>query len=463
MKTSFLAASLGLLMTGCASLGPSAPAAIAQSERAPAVWRHPVDAQAPVPRAAGPWWDTLPSAELAFLIQRALDTSPSLASVQAKVQLARASRGQVLAGGGPSVTSNTQTTRSQAGTGGVLASQGVTRLDVTWELDLFGAVQRGQEGADARLEATEQQLTAARVSLSTEVATAYLAHLACKSAQALNLQDLASRKATLATTRVSVEVGSTAPYLLTRTMASVEDAQAQRATLATQCEQSEHLLSRLTGIHLDNLQAHLAGASPEQFLSTTLDVWAVGLPSEVLAARPDVQAAHRLVAAATADVGLARADQLPRLSLSGGLAYTTQGSGAQASFGSWSFGPVLSVPVFDAGRKAAATEGARARLADAQAGYDAAIAGAVQEVNDGLSRYRASLERKAAASSSAAQYQRYFQTVELRHKEGASTLLELEDARRTWLTARSGELAANQEHIQAWIYLNKVTAGSVNF
>lgn len=462
MKTYFLAASLGLLMPGCSALGPFAPAPIAQAERAPAMWRLPADAPATAPRAAGPWWDTLPATELAFLIQQALDTSPTVASMQAKVQLARASRGQVLAGGWPSVTSSTQATRSQSGAAGVLASQGATRLDATWELDLFGAVQRGQEGADARLAATEQQLAAARVSLSAEVATAYLAHQVCKSAQALNLQDLASRKATLSTTRVSVEVGSTAPYLLTRTMASVEDAQAQRATLATQCEQAEHLLSRLTGIGLANLQAQLEAASPEQLLGTTLDLWKVGLPAEVLAARPDVQAAHRLVAAAAADVGLAMADQLPRLSLTGGLAYTTQDSGAQVSFGSWSFGPVLSIPVFDAGRKAAATEGARARLVDAQAGYDAAIAAAVQEVNDGLSRYRASLERKAAAASSAAQYQRYFQTVELRHKEGASTLLELEDARRTWLTARSSELAANQEHIQAWIYLNKVTAGSVN-
>ena len=446
-----------LLMAGCSAIGPNLAPSDDVQARVPSAWRSAVSSEA---RQVGPWWATLSDPVFDELVNSALVTSPTLDIARARVDAARASRGQVFSGAWPSVSSSTTANRSQSGAAELMQGQASSRLDASWEVDLFGAVRRGKEGADARVLASENTLAATRLSLSAEVASAYLQYRVCQTSQAINQQDLASREATLSLTRKSVEVGTTAPYLLNRTQASVEDARAQRANLQSQCEQLEHLLVRLTAKPLDELQSLLSKTGPVPLLERTLDLWTVGLPADVLAMRPDVQGAQDSLAAATADVGLAMADQLPRLSLSGSLTYTAQDPSSTVTFGGWSFGPTLSIPLFDAGRRAAATKGATARMNEARANLESTVAQAVQEVNDGLSRYTASLQRKASAQTSADQYERFFKTVTLRYREGASSLLELEDARRAWLTASSNALAAKQEHLQAWIYLNRVTAGA---
>lgn len=447
-----------LLLTGCSALGPNLTASEDVQARVPSAWRN--SAPAVAAKHAGPWWATFSDPALNTLVDSALATSPTVDIASARVAAARASRGQVFAGAWPSVTASTTVNRSQTGAAEVRQGQANSRLDASWEIDLFGAVRRGKEGADARVLVSENALDSTRLSLSAEVAAAYLQYRVCQTSQALNQQDLASREATLFLTRKSVEVGTTAPYLLNRTQASVEDARTQRADLRAQCEQLEHLMVRLTAQPLNELKSLLSQTGPTHLLEQTMNLWAVGLPADVLALRPDIQGAQNSLAAATADVGLAMADQLPRLSLSGSLNYTSQDTTGKVTFGGWSFGPSLSIPLFDAGRRAAATKGATARMGEARANLESTVAQAVQEVNDGLSRYSASLQRKASAQASADQYERFFRTVTLRYREGASSLLELEDARRAWLTASANVLAAKQEHLQAWIYLNRVTAGA---
>ncbi len=457
MRTTLVLLAVSSLLAGCASIGPDAPSKTISPDSAPPVWRQAMSQKV---RATSPWWDPLEDKTLTSLVQSALTSSPTLETAQSRILVARANRLQTFSAGKPTVSAIGQTSRAQSGALEVQQAQASAKLDAAWELDLFGAVRRGQEGANARVATAEYNLAAARVSLSAEVATGYLQYRACRASLALNQQDLESRRATLTLTKASVDVGRTAPYLLTRTQASWEEATAQRAALTAQCEQLENLLSRLTGVELPKLLTLLQQPLRQELLDKTLDLWALGLPTDVLALRPDVQAAQSNWAAATADVGLAMADQLPRLTLSGGLSYGAQDAGTRVSFGGWSFGPTLSIPLLDGGRRAAATQGAQARLQEAQAAYAAALDLAVQEVNDGLVRYQASVERKAAASAAALQYKKFFQAVDLRHRAGMSSLLELEDARRAWLAASAAEVSAKQEHIQSWVYLNKVTAGA---
>lgn len=460
MKTRIRALALLVLagLTGCAAVGPTPSTTVVPEGQAPEQWRAPSATAAA--RASGTWWTSMGDATLTDLVVASLESSPSLEAAKARIAAAMAARGQVFSGAWPAVSGTGQVSRSQAGQAEVIQGQANAGLTASWELDLFGAVRRGQEGSNARVAGSVQALASARLTLSAEVANAYIQYRACQMSQALNLQDLASRESTMYATKASVEVGSTAPYLLTRTQASVAEARAQRAALRTQCEQLENLLTRLTALPLKDLQARLSRSGPTPFLDKTLNLWAIGLPAEVLVRRPDIQAAHSALSAATADVGLAMADQLPRLSLSGSLTYAAADPGATLSYGGWSFGPTLSVPIFDAGRRAAATSAARARMDEAQANFQSTLAVAVQEVNDGLSRYQASLERKAAAESALQQYDKHFTAVGLRYLAGASSLLELEDARRVFLAASSTALAAQQEHLQAWVYLNRATAGA---
>ena len=162
--------------------------------------------------------------------------------------------------------------------------------------------------------------------------------------------------------------------------------------------------------------------------------------------RPDIRAAERKVAAASADIGLAEADRYPRLALNGSLGYSVEGgSGSGAlSFGTWSFGPSLSLPIFDGGRRKAAVDVAKARYDETLAEFKARARNAIQEVEDALTRYAAAHERAENARVSAKQYQQFFKTVEIRYREGASNLLELEDARRSML-GRAANAAQRDE------------------
>ncbi|WP_374343893.1 TolC family protein, partial [Azonexus sp.] len=188
----------------------------------------------------------------------------------------------------------------------------------------------------------------------------------------------------------------------------------------------------------------------------------IAIPGDALVRRPDIRAAERRLAAASADIGLAEADRYPRLALNGSLGYSVTGGGSSGglSFGTWSFGPSLSLPIFDGGRRAAAVEQARSRYDEALAEFRLRARAAIQEVEDALTRYAAAHERAENARVSAAQYQSYFDAVEIRYREGASNLLELEDARRAMLGAQQTLLAVQQERLQAWVALHRSTGGA---
>ena len=155
----------------------------------------------------------------------------------------------------------------------------------------------------------------------------------------------------------------------------------------------------------------------------------------------------------------------PRLTLNGTLGYSVTGAATNQalSFGSWSFGPSLSLPIFDSGRRAAVVEQAKSRYNEAFADFKARARAAIQEIEDALTRYAAAHERAETARTSATQYQRFFEAVEIRYQEGASNLLELEDARRAMLSAQQTLLAVHQERLQAWVALHRATGGAVRY
>jgi len=225
------------------------------------------------------------------------------------------------------------------------------------------------------------------------------------------------------------------------------------------------LLTRLTGIARPVLMTILAEKPTGLDRLPVPKYVSIAIPSQALMQRPDIRAAERNLAAASADIGLAEADRFPRLALNGSLGYSvsgTSGSGS-LSFGSWSFGPSLSLPIFDGGRRAAVVEIARARYEEALASYKSRARNAIQEVEDGLTRYAVAHERTENARVAATQYQRYFDAVDERYRQGANSLLELEDARRAMLSARQTLLGVQQQRLQAWIALHRATGGAAQY
>jgi NodT family efflux transporter outer membrane factor (OMF) lipoprotein len=458
-----------LLLSACSTVGPDYVPPSLSAAGVPTQWTSRSTAPSPpAPGAAAPnpapWWSELADPALDQLVREAFRTSPTLEAAMAKLQQSRALSAQSDAAALPTLGAAAASQRGSSDPSGSVSRQSWLSMNASWELDLFGAVTRGQQGAQAREAAQQATLADARVSLAADVSDAYLGHRACQSHLALSEQDVASRESTAKLTAASVEVGFTAPYQGIRSLASVAEARTRVAATRAQCERLENLLTRLTGVARPQLMKILAdqptglGRLPEP------RHFSIAIPSQALLQRPDIRAAERNVAAAAADIGLAEADRYPRLALNGTLGYAASASSnGSLSFGNWSFGPSLSLPILDGGRRAAAVDMARSRYDEALAAFKARARSAIQEVEDGLTRYAAAHERAENARVSATQYQRFFDAVEQRYREGASNLLELEDARRAMLSARQTLLDVQQERLLAWVALNRATGGAAQY
>ena len=207
------------------------------------------------------------------------------------------------------------------------------------------------------------------------------------------------------------------------------------------------------------LRERLATGWTDPSLAGALAVASV--PAQVLAQRPDVFQAEREVAAASADVGSARAERFPRLTLSGSIAAgSVRTGGVTTDLQTWSIGPLaVTVPIFDGGRRAANVDAAQARYEEAAALYAARVRQAVREVEEALVNLESARLRHDDARVAMEGYRASFAATEARYRSGLASLVELEDARRTSLAAETAWVALQRERVAAWIALYRAMGG----
>jgi multidrug efflux system outer membrane protein len=167
---------------------------------------------------------------------------------------------------------------------------------------------------------------------------------------------------------------------------------------------------------------------------------------------------ERELAAASAEVGAAQADRYPSFSLSGSIARASTSSNSGA-YTSWSFGPQLSLPLFDAGKRQAAVNSAQASYNSALAGYQAGVRLAVKGVEQALVNLDSSASRSGESRGAAQAYRQYFQAAEANWRAGTVSLLSLEEARRSALSAEIDDINLQQGHVSGWIALYKALGG----
>ena len=459
-----------LLVSGCAAVGPDYVAPALSDAGVPEQWTSRTDTAVHDQPGADPavatrWWSELADPLLDRMVEEGFRSSPTIDAAVARVRQSRAMFARSTSADQPTVDASAESRRAATDSTGKAFNESWLSMNASWEIDLFGAVRRGKEGALARADAQQATLADVRVSLAADITDAYLSYRSCQSYVALSEQDVVSREATEKLTEASVVEGFTAPYQAIRSKASVAEARTQLTATRAYCARQENLLTRLTGIPRPDLMDLLADKPTGLDRLPVPKHFGIAIPSAALMQRPDIRSAERTLAAASADIGLAEADRYPRLALNGTLGYSVSGtnSGGALSFGYWSFGPSLSLPIFDGGRRAATVTIAKSRYDEALADYKARARSAIQEVEDALTRYAAAHERAENARVSADQYQKFFRTVEVRYREGASNLLELEDARRVMLNAQQTLLNVLQERLQAWVALNRASGGAAQY
>jgi outer membrane protein TolC len=250
----------------------------------------------------------------------------------------------------------------------------------------------------------------------------------------------------------------------TATVALAEGSAAEAASALAQrralCDISVKGLVALTALDEPALRKLLARPGPPR-LPEPRQFKIESIPAQVVSQRPDVAAAERRLAAASADIGHAEADRYPRLTLSGNILPTRMyiTPGPAFSLTTWSIGPSLVLPLFDGGRRTANVDAYKAQYAAADAVYRAKVRDAVREVEEALVRLDSAAAREADTATSARGYRANLAAAQAKLQAGLGSVLELEDARRLSIAADATLDTLAQERVAAWIALYRAAGG----
>jgi outer membrane protein, multidrug efflux system len=465
---------LALLAAGCALQTP--PRAV--SAPAPAAWQAP-QPQPPASEAAQAsaaplphngritdltqWWQQQGDPLLVELIASAQAVSPSIASARSLIEQARATRVAAGAALGPTLDAEASLgrSRSQPTAPGLspISTTGSAGLQASWEPDVFGGNRATRNAAVERLAGAEAGWHDARVSVAAETANQYYSYRTCRELETITQADAASRQETARLTDLSMKAGFTAPATANLARASAAEARARATDQAARCELDVKALVALSSLEEPVLRQKLAVAGVFNASSALISI--ADVPADALAQRPDVFTAAREVAAASYEIGSAEAARYPRLALSGSIGSTrVRNAGVSTDFNTWSIGPLaLTLPLFDGGRRAADINAAKARYDEAAAKYRGNVRRAVREVEEALVNLQSTAARGSDAQTAVDGYRNSFNGTEALYRNGLASLVELEDARRTLLTAQTTQATLAQTRNAAWVSLYRAMGG----
>jgi NodT family efflux transporter outer membrane factor (OMF) lipoprotein len=452
---------LAMLLSGCMSLAPKyerPQAPVAQTfPELPKPASAPAAQLANEAPAAIAWQRFFPDARLRGLIEQALGNNRDLRVSIANIEQARAQyriqRADRLPTVGLGISGSRQTTGEDQPISSVYQSGFAVSA---FELDLFGRVRNLSEAALAQFLATEEARKSAQISLISSVASVYLQLLADEELLAITQQTLGTRQESLRLTQLRFDNGVSSRFELQQARSLVETALATLAAQQRQRAQNLNLLTLLVGTPVP------PGAAAGATLATTeLPDLPAGLPSDLLANRPDIRAAEQQLIAANANIGAARANFFPRITLTGSVGSASSelsGLFKSGSFG-WTFAPQAVLPIFDYGRNTAVLGSARAGRDIAVAQYERSIQTAFREVADALAGQSTFSEQLRAQRAVAEAEADRYNLADLRYKNGAASYLELLDAQRALFQAQQAAVQANLQRLQNQVTLYSVLGG----
>lgn len=454
---------LAALLSGCGTLFPwSGPDYQAPELSVPAQWTTPLPADKtattpPPQRALAHWWRQLGDAQLDRLIEEALANSPDLHLAQARLRQARASRELAEGGRYPSLSASVNANRGKSPS---LPTQNtyIAGFDASWEIDLFGGIQRGVEAARADQAASEASLNQARVSLVAEVAQTYVEVRSYQQRLAIARDNLASQSETAQIVEWRYQAGLTAQSDVEQARASREQTRASLPDLETGRTAAENRLSILLGRHPGSLKD--AFNSPAILPALPARI-ATGIPADTLRQRPDLIAAERTLAAETARIGQKQAQRFPSLNLGasfGWQAYRFSALGTSGALARTLSG-TLAALLFDGGKLRSQVEIQNAVQEQALITYQKSVLTALEEVENALKAYAAGHDRVEARRAAAEAAKNAATLTRQMYQSGLSDFQKVLESERTRLTAEDNLATAEASLRTSLIQLYKALGG----
>lgn len=418
-----------------------------------------VDAR-PVAADIASFWRGFGDATLTSLVERGLRANGDVQLAQARLQEARAALGEADAAARPGLGIDGSVTRSVRP---ITQQPGASRSERTgtvydagfvanWELDFFGRYRRGSEAAAALAQAGEAGLGAAHTAVAAETARNYLELRGLQQRRQVTEAALVNQRDALRIVQARLDAGRATRLDLARAQTLVAGTEAALPALQTAIERAAFRLATLTAEPPRTLLAELAAPAPLPVLPVTdLAALPVGTPQQWLARRPDVIAAERQLAAATARIGIAKADYFPRISLSGllGLNAATFGNLGNDDSATYSLGVGMLWTPFDLGAIRARIAASEARAQAGLATWEQTVRVALEETEGAFSGYNRNAERAARLDAAVRSAEEAARLARLRYDAGVTDFLAVLDAEREalanrdeWVQAQTGTATA---------------------
>ncbi len=445
MRNFLAITSLSAMLTACA-VGPD---------------YHRPDVKLPTEFIAGPmqvgagattglWWHQINDPELEKLLQAARsanhDIRLALSRLNEARALARLSQLSLLPSG--AVTAGVTRSRLSSHEAGVVAETAPLTtysagLSASWELDLFGGKRRGIEVMRGETEARGAELGAVQMAVVAETVQSLFEVRGAQRQIQVAERNLASQRKTLMLVEQRHALGTGSAYEVARARAQVDATTALIPRLQSEQQRGLHRLATLTGQPAGTLQ--VTSPTDEKIIIPLK----IGAPADLLRHRPDVQAAERRLASATASIGVDTADLFPRVSLNGFIGYV---SGSHARLGesdtlSWRAGPSINWPLLDLGRVRARIKAREAGAEGALAQYEKTVLQALEDAENALSAYNHQQARLTSLANQAWHLARANELAQARYHAGALDYLAVLDAERSLLNAEA-ELSEAETALQ---------------
>jgi multidrug efflux system outer membrane protein len=411
-----------------------------------------------------PWWDVFQDTTLQRLVRVALEQNLDRRLATERISEASSLLRITKADQYPWVTAGAGVSRQQLSKEAIKALPDSSRrytlfeggVGLSYELDLFGRLRRATERDRAILLATEEAQRTVTMLLVAAVAQSYFDLRAADLQLDVSRRTAESRRQYVEIARLRFEGGVTGEIDYRQAQSEYERTRGFVVDFEEQIALIENALSVLLG--------HAPAAVPRgEAISGQLLPPAVpeGLPSALLDRRPDLRSAEQQLAAATADIGVAKAQLYPQISLTGllGLQSRDLSTFANSSAVAWNVAANLVQPIFQGGRNKANVKAAESRMRQQLISYEGTVLNAFREVDDALTQFRLAADRRAVVDSQVVYNRIVLQLAEVRYEGGVSQYLEVLDAQRNLLDTEISAVDAKRRQMAALVAVYRSLGG----
>ena len=453
MRRIILVGSLALALSACVGdyTGPGLP-----EKDTPKAWDQPIPSDAAVWPTQS-WWKGFGSDELNALIAAAQQNNLNLAAARARVEAADAQSRIVGASLLPTIGIGGRGTETGDIHGPGIKTKSLTaNINASYELDFWGRNQADARGADASLRASRYDQETVALTTTASVATTYFQVLALRDRLRVARQNADNADRILHLTELQLQAGLIGPLQMAQQQTVASNQRAQLPNIEQQERQAVAALALLLGQPPQGFD--VTAQSVDKLLAPTV---APGLPSELLARRPDVAKAEADLAAADANVGAARAAFLPAISLTGqaGVAGTALNALLKGSNAAYTIGAALVQTIFDSGRLAAQEDLAMARRTELLANYRRTAITAFSDVDVALAAVTHLGEQEREQTKAATAAAESFRIAELQYRAGLVDFINVLNAQTAMANAQDQLAQVKGQRLQAIVGLYRVLGG----